>query len=66
MANWRRRRDPAAVLAAVDRLKADAVRQHVNLMGATLACARAGVTTGEWSFALREVFGEYRAPDWGR
>ena len=31
-------------------------------MDATLACARAGVTTGEWSFALREVFGEYRAP----
>ena len=31
-------------------------------MDATLACARAGVTTGEWAFALREVFGEYRAP----
>ena len=31
-------------------------------MDATLDCARAGVTTGEWSFALREVFGEYRAP----
>ena len=31
-------------------------------MDATLACARARVTTGEWSFALREVFGEYRAP----
>jgi hypothetical protein len=30
---------------------------------ATLACARAGVTTGEWPFALREVFGEYRAAD---
>ena len=31
-------------------------------MPATLACARVGVTTGEWSGALREVFGEYRAP----
>ena len=31
-------------------------------MPATLRCARAGVTTGEWSGALREVFGEYRAP----
>ena len=31
-------------------------------MIATLACARAGVTTGEWAGALREVFGEYRAP----
>ena len=33
-----------------------------NLMPATLPCARAGVTTGEWAGALREVFGEYRAP----
>ena len=31
-------------------------------MVATLACARAGVTIGEWAGALREVFGEYRAP----
>ena len=31
-------------------------------MPATLECARAGVTTGEWAAALREVFGEYRAP----
>jgi len=34
----------------------------VNLMDATLACVRAGVTTGEWAGALREVFGEYRPP----
>jgi (2R)-ethylmalonyl-CoA mutase len=59
---WRRRRDQAAVVAAVVRLKADAARGDVNLMEATLECARAGVTTGEWAFALREVFGEYRAP----
>jgi len=62
LAQWRRRRGEAAVLAALARLKADAVRPDVNLMDATLACARAGVTTGEWSCALREVFGEYRAP----
>src|SRR5215207_4937305 len=31
-------------------------------MEATLAAARAGVTTGEWAGRLREVFGEYRAP----
>ena len=31
-------------------------------MPATLECARAGVTTGEWAGALRDVFGEYRAP----
>jgi ethylmalonyl-CoA mutase len=58
---WRRRRDEAAARAALDRLRSDADRPDVNLMDATLACARAGVTTGEWAFALREVFGEYRA-----
>jgi (2R)-ethylmalonyl-CoA mutase len=62
LAEWRQHRDQAAVLAALGRLKADAARPDVNLMDATLACARAGVTTGEWSCALREVFGEYRAP----
>ena len=62
LAEWRQHRDQAAVLAALGRLRADAARPDVNLMDATLACARAGVTTGEWSFALREVFGEYRAP----
>jgi len=62
LAEWRQHRDQAAVRAALGRLGADAARTDVNLMDATLACARAGVTTGEWSFALREVFGEYRAP----
>jgi len=62
LADWCQRRDKAAVLAALGRLRADAARPDVNLMDATLACARAGVTTGEWSLALREVFGEYRAP----
>jgi (2R)-ethylmalonyl-CoA mutase len=62
LARWRQRRYPGAVRAALARLKADAEDPDVNLMEATLACARAGVTTGEWAFALREVFGEYRAP----
>jgi ethylmalonyl-CoA mutase len=59
---WRERRDRRAVRAALARLKGDAEDPGVNLMAATLACAHAGVTTGEWAFALREVFGEYRAP----
>jgi len=59
---WRKQRDESAVLTAIDRLKADAAQDGVNLVAATLACARAGVTTGEWAFALRDVFGEYRAP----
>ncbi|KFF96030.1 protein meaA [Streptomyces scabiei] len=46
---------------ALDRLK-EAAKGTGNLMEATLECARAGVTTGEWSGALREVFGEFRAP----
>ncbi|MFF9012553.1 protein meaA [Streptomyces sp. NPDC014870] len=46
---------------ALERLK-EAARGSANLMEATLECARAGVTTGEWAGALREVFGEYRAP----
>ncbi|WP_415953659.1 protein meaA [Streptomyces sp. KLOTTS4A1] len=46
---------------AIDRLK-EAAAGTDNLMEATLECVRAGVTTGEWSEALREVFGEFRAP----
>jgi (2R)-ethylmalonyl-CoA mutase len=34
----------------------------VNIMPATIAAARAGATTGEWSQALRDCFGPYRAP----
>jgi (2R)-ethylmalonyl-CoA mutase len=63
---WREERDAGAAKDALDRLR-DAARRTPtaggeNLMDATLACARAGVTTGEWAGALREVFGEYRAP----
>ncbi len=62
LSRWRGHRDRAQVRAALARLKADAEDPEVNLMAATLACARAGVTTGEWASALREVFGEYRPP----
>ncbi|WP_091069178.1 protein meaA [Micromonospora humi] len=58
---WRAGRDAGAVDAALDRLRADAATT-TNLMPATLACVAAGVTTGEWAGALRQVFGEYRAP----
>ncbi len=58
---WRAERDPLAVEQALARLVADA-SSDVNLMDASLACARAGVTTGEWAGALRGVFGEFRAP----
>jgi (2R)-ethylmalonyl-CoA mutase len=63
---WRQARDgdPERRVAAADalrRLREDA-KTGANLMPATRACARAGVTTGEWGGTLREVFGEYRAP----
>jgi (2R)-ethylmalonyl-CoA mutase len=58
---WRDARDPAPVAEALVALR-DAAKTDANLMPATLACARAGVTTGEWAGVLREVFGEYRAP----
>jgi len=57
---WRAARDPAAVEASLVALR-DAAKSTDNLMPATLACARTGVTTGEWSQVLREVFGSYRA-----
>jgi (2R)-ethylmalonyl-CoA mutase len=58
---WRQERDAAAAEAALDGLR-EAAGSEVNLMPATLRCARAGVTTGEWAGVLRDVFGEYRAP----
>jgi ethylmalonyl-CoA mutase len=58
---WRRQRDRVRAEEALRSLR-DAARSDVNLMPATLECARAGVTTGEWAGALREVFGEYTAP----
>ncbi|MEV6910258.1 protein meaA [Amycolatopsis sp. NPDC051071] len=58
---WRARRDNAAAESSLEKLKAIA-KTSDNLFEATIDCARAGVTTGEWSDALREVFGEYRAP----
>jgi ethylmalonyl-CoA mutase len=58
---WRASRDVEAVDAALERLRDDA-KSTTNLMEATREAARAGVTTGEWAGALREVFGEFRAP----
>jgi len=61
LAAFRAGRDQAAVAAALGRLRAAAV-DGTNIMPPSIECARAGVTTGEWSAVLREVFGEYRAP----
>ncbi len=58
---WRAARDNDAVAAALKQLKR-AAAGNVNIMPASIACAKAGVTTGEWSWTLRDAFGEYRAP----
>src|SRR5215210_522763 len=55
---WRSARDVAALQRALDGLRA-AARSTDNLVPATLACARAGATTGEWAGVLREGFGAY-------
>ncbi|MFD8073953.1 protein meaA [Streptomyces sp. NPDC059718] len=59
--DWRDNRDEVRAQRSLEALKAAAAGTG-NLMEATLECARAGVTTGEWSWALRDVFGEFRAP----
>jgi len=59
---WRAERDQAAVEEALSELARAARDGQENLMPATIDAARAGATTGEWAHALREAFGEYRAP----
>ena len=61
---WRSERDQTAVDAALSDLARVAGQEssQENLMIPTIAAARAGATTGEWSRTLREVFGSYRAP----
>jgi (2R)-ethylmalonyl-CoA mutase len=58
---WREQRDAKAVAAALAELKRAAAGQG-NIMPASITCAKAGVTTGEWGWTLREALGEYRAP----
>jgi len=58
---WRAGRDQDAVRAALADLES-AAREGRNIMEPSIACAKAGVTTGEWGGLLRSIFGEYRAP----
>ena len=59
LTEWRASRGD--VSGALEELRRVAASEE-NIMPATLAAARAGVTTGEWAGALREAFGSYRAP----
>ena len=58
---WRAQRDPKAVANAIADLRS-AASEGRSVMEPSIAAAKAGVTTGEWGQALREIFGEYRAP----
>ncbi len=59
--SWRATRDADAVVRSLAALKA-AANENRNIMEPSIACAHAGVTTGEWAQVLREIYGEYRAP----
>jgi (2R)-ethylmalonyl-CoA mutase len=59
--NWRATRDNKVVTAALATLR-EAAETGRNIMEPSIACAKAGVTTGEWGETLRQVFGEFRAP----
>ena len=61
LTKWRVSRDDNAVKKALAGLTNAATEGH-NVMEYSIACAHAGVTTGEWGEALRDIFGEYRAP----
>ena len=58
---WKQTRDPSQVAGSLKELRKCASEDR-NIMPASIACAKAGVTTGEWAECLRNVFGEYRAP----
>ncbi|MEO1533305.1 MAG: methylmalonyl-CoA mutase family protein, partial [Pseudomonadota bacterium] len=58
---WRAGRDQGAVERALAELT-EAARSGANIMPASIAAAKAGVTTGEWGRVMRDAFGEYRAP----
>ena len=58
---WRSTRNADAVKSALTALR-EAAKSGANIMPASIACAKAGCTTGEWGAMLRQAFGEYRAP----
>ncbi|MGS4945030.1 methylmalonyl-CoA mutase family protein [Meridianimarinicoccus sp. RP-17] len=59
--DWRAARDADGVTAALAALR-KAAQDGTNIMGPSIAAAKAGVTTGEWAETMRQVFGQYRGP----
>ena len=58
---WRNARDNSAVKEALNKLK-EAAESDQNIMEASIHAAKVGVTTGEWTNTLRDIYGEFRAP----
>ncbi|MFK7870516.1 MAG: methylmalonyl-CoA mutase family protein [Roseobacter sp.] len=58
---WRSARDADAIANALANLRSDA-KEGRNIMPASIAAAKVGVTTGEWAEQMRAVYGEYRGP----
>jgi (2R)-ethylmalonyl-CoA mutase len=58
---WKAGRDDSAVQAALETLR-KAAQSGANVMGPSIAAAKAGATTGEWAEQMRQVFGTYRGP----
>ena len=61
LSDWKAARSDAAVEAALAALRS-AAQNGTNIMRPSIACAKVGVTTGEWGTTIRAAFGEYRAP----
>jgi len=59
--SWKVKRDNNLVKKLIGKLKQKAIDGE-NIMDISIQCAHGGVTTGEWSDVMREVYGEYRAP----
>ena len=59
--NWKKNRNTNLVSKLLKELRQKA-SENYNIMDISIKCAHAGITTGEWSNVMREVFGEYRAP----
>ena len=58
---WKKDRDNNAVTEALAKLK-EAAESDQNIMEASIHAAKVGVTTGEWTDTLRDIYGEFRAP----
>ena len=58
---WKAKRDKRKIIKLLSTLKEKA-KTGENIMDISIKCAHEGVTTGEWSDTMRDVFGEYRAP----